>query len=75
MVLWGVLTLLIVLLVFFQFAWFITGNVWVYSKHKKVVYDDPNSSFYCDKTLYLFSFWIITSSYIMIGIGKISINK
>ncbi|RNA22257.1 hypothetical protein BpHYR1_014704 [Brachionus plicatilis] len=59
------------LLGMFQFAWFITGNVWVYSKHRTVVYDDPDSGLYCDKTLFLFTFWTITASYIMMGVSFI----
>jgi len=51
----------------FLFAWFIAGNVWVYSIYKTVQYDPANMEFYCHKTCYLFSFWIITISWIMTG--------
>lgn len=52
----------------FLFAWFIAGNVWVYR-----TYDDWQSSnsmldTYCNPTLYYFSFWIITSTYIVMGL-------
>ncbi|CAF0897145.1 unnamed protein product [Brachionus calyciflorus] len=55
----------------FQLAWFITGNVWVYSKNGSVIYDIETSPNYCDKTLYLFSFWTITVAYIMMGLSII----
>jgi len=42
------------------------GNVWVYSNYNKVSYD-PTYTNYCDKTLYLFSFWSITVGYIIAG--------
>uniref|UniRef100_A0A3Q1FT17 Si:dkey-19b23.12 n=1 Tax=Acanthochromis polyacanthus TaxID=80966 RepID=A0A3Q1FT17_9TELE len=52
----------------FLSAWFIAGNVWIYSiyppnynKNSTIV--DP----YCDKTLYLFAFWITTVGYILLG--------
>ena len=50
----------------FLLGWFIAGNVWVYS-HFQPKYDDPSSSQYCDKTLYLFSFGLITASYALVG--------
>jgi hypothetical protein len=40
------------------------GNVWVYSNHKNVDYDDILSDKYCNKTVYLFSFWLIIAFYI-----------
>ena len=50
----------------FLFAWFICGNVWIYRNYEPK-YDDLSSPDYCDKTLYLFAFWITTSTYILIG--------
>ncbi|XP_052075901.1 uncharacterized protein LOC127713991 [Mytilus californianus] len=52
----------------FVIAWFIAGSVWVYR-----TYDDWQSSNstldnYCNPTLYYFSFWIITISYIGLGL-------
>jgi hypothetical protein len=41
------------------------GNVWVYSIRTSVSYE-PGSSQYCDQTCYLFSFWIITATYIFL---------
>ena len=51
----------------FLVIWFIAGNVWIYSAYEPV-YDDVTSPNYCDKTLYLFSFWLTTASYIVIGL-------
>ncbi len=50
----------------FMFAWFITGNVWVYRNYLPSF--QPKDSNYCDKTLYLFAFWLNTSVYIVLGI-------
>ena len=59
----------------FLFAWFIAGNVWVYSNYSKVQYDltigTSLASTYCDKTTYLFTFWTITVSYIITGLSCI----
>ncbi|XP_051900516.1 transmembrane protein 272-like isoform X1 [Pristis pectinata] len=51
----------------FSFIWFICGNVWIYSIYKPN-YIDKSSSDYCDKTLYLFAFWLTTAIYILLGI-------
>jgi hypothetical protein len=53
---------------FFLFAWFICGNVWVYSV-KNVVIDDPTmTGTYCHPTCYYFAFWIITVTWIFMGL-------
>ncbi|XP_051900517.1 transmembrane protein 272-like isoform X2 [Pristis pectinata] len=44
-----------------------SGNVWIYSIYKPN-YIDKSSSDYCDKTLYLFAFWLTTAIYILLGI-------
>ncbi|KAK3744214.1 hypothetical protein QZH41_013567, partial [Actinostola sp. cb2023] len=49
----------------FLFAWFIAGNVWIYANYKPI-FDDPNDAKYCNKTLYLFAFWLTNATYIMI---------
>ena len=49
------------------FAWFIAGNVWIY-KNYEPNYTDPESPYFCHKTLYLFAFWVITSYYIFFGV-------
>lgn len=58
----GCLTSLIEL---FLFAWFIAGNVWVYSVRNSVQYTNPVEGSYCHQTVYLFSFWLITLSWIL----------
>lgn len=53
----------------FLFTWFIAGNIWVYSNYKPHFTPPLHQPMnYCNKTLYLFSFWVITSSYIVIGL-------
>ena len=47
-------------------AWFFAGNVWIY-KNYEPNYTDPESPYFCHKTLYLFAFWLITSYYILFG--------
>lgn len=51
----------------FLFAWFITGCVWVYRIYQPE-YEDTTSILYCNKNLYMFSFWLITTAYIVLGI-------
>ncbi|KJE96106.1 hypothetical protein CAOG_06475 [Capsaspora owczarzaki ATCC 30864] len=45
----------------FELGWFIVGNVWVYS------YDTGDDYANCDKTLFLFTFWIVTTFYLILG--------
>nr|XP_046237508.1 transmembrane protein 272-like isoform X2 [Scatophagus argus] len=56
----------------FLFCWFIAGNVWIYSIYQPN-YDKSTTDVdpYCDKTLYLFAFWITTLVYILIGVSLI----
>lgn len=44
------------------------GSVWVYKEFEPNY--DPNvaNGKYCNKNLYLFAFWLITSVYILLGI-------
>ncbi|XP_072447566.1 transmembrane protein 272-like isoform X2 [Chiloscyllium punctatum] len=51
----------------FSFIWFISGSVWIYSIYQPD-YIDKVSPNYCDKTLYLFAFWITTVVYIIVGL-------
>ncbi|XP_060078454.1 transmembrane protein 272-like [Ylistrum balloti] len=53
----------------FLFAWFICGNVWVYGLKDQWVSSPSTAGNYCHPTLYYFSFWVITLTYIMIGVG------
>ena len=50
----------------FLFIWFICGNIWVYGTSEPD-FNQPNSSGYCDKTVFLFAFWLNTSLYILFG--------
>jgi len=51
----------------FVFAWFVCGNVWIYSNYQPN-YADQESADYCNKTLYLFAFWVTNSYYIIHGL-------
>jgi len=58
------------LLGLFCFGWFIYGNYLVYSIYSDVQYDALlNQETYCSKLLYLFSFWSITASWILIALS------
>uniref|UniRef100_T1J3Z8 Transmembrane protein 272-like n=1 Tax=Strigamia maritima TaxID=126957 RepID=T1J3Z8_STRMM len=50
----------------FLFAWFITGCVWVYKIYEPEY--DATKENYCNKILYLFSFWLLTSVFILVGL-------
>ncbi|XP_070849897.1 transmembrane protein 272-like [Chaetodon trifascialis] len=51
---------------FFLFCWFIVGNVWTYSSYQPN-YNKTTTDVhpYCNRTLYLFSFWTMTMVYIV----------
>ncbi|XP_069502503.1 transmembrane protein 272-like [Ambystoma mexicanum] len=51
----------------FHLAFFIAGNVWIYSIYAPE-YTDTASPEYCHKGLYLYAFWITTLVYILLGI-------
>ncbi|XP_020619607.1 uncharacterized protein LOC110057373 isoform X2 [Orbicella faveolata] len=48
----------------FIFACFVYGNVLIY-RNRQPNYADPESAYYCNKTLYLFAFWATNSYYII----------
>lgn len=50
----------------FMLGWFIIGSMWVYKEYEPNY--DPTKDRYCNKTLYLFAFWLITSVYIGLGV-------
>ncbi|CAF0818200.1 unnamed protein product [Brachionus calyciflorus] len=52
----------------FLFAWFICGNVWIYSVKSKVVTDNQLDPSYCHANCYYFAFWMITIKWILLGI-------
>lgn len=51
----------------FMLAWFIAGNVWIYSTFSKFT-TTPGEDTYCDPTLYWYAFWITTAGYILLGV-------
>ncbi|KAF7230262.1 transmembrane protein 272 [Nothobranchius furzeri] len=53
----------------FLFAWFITGNVWIYSIYQPNYNKNATDiDSYCNKSLYLFAFWTTTLVYIMLAL-------
>ncbi|XP_035687447.1 transmembrane protein 272-like [Branchiostoma floridae] len=52
----------------FILAWFIAGNVWIYSVYTTVNMKDATDANYCQPTLYLFAFWATTVTYIFLGV-------
>lgn len=60
----GILTMIINVM---SLACFIAACVWVYGIYQPS-YDPLLGNLYCDKTLYLFSFWVLTSVYIFLGL-------
>ena len=56
----------------FLFAWFVCGNVWIYANYEPN-YTDPASADYCNKTLYLFAFWVTNSYYIIFGLVMVCV--
>lgn len=51
----------------FMLGWFIIGSVWVYELYEPN-YDPSGGVPYCNKTLYLFTYWLITSVYICLAV-------
>eukprot|EP00088_Acartia_fossae_P032724 TRINITY_DN3347_c0_g1_i10.p1 TRINITY_DN3347_c0_g1~~TRINITY_DN3347_c0_g1_i10.p1 ORF type:complete len:308 (-),score=6.52 TRINITY_DN3347_c0_g1_i10:457-1380(-) len=57
------------LITFFLCGWFITGCVWVY----RIYWPKPHplsegDQDYCNRIVYVFSFWLITTAYIFLGL-------
>ncbi|KFB37570.1 AGAP011344-PA-like protein [Anopheles sinensis] len=50
----------------FMLGWFIIGSFWVYQIYEPNY--DPALGKYCNKSLYLFTFWLITSVYMTLGV-------
>ncbi|XP_015122193.1 uncharacterized protein LOC107044706 [Diachasma alloeum] len=50
----------------FMLGWFIIGSMWVYKEYEPNY--DPANGKHCNKTLYLFAFWLITAVYISLGV-------
>ncbi|XP_055595176.1 uncharacterized protein LOC129745842 [Uranotaenia lowii] len=49
----------------FMLGWFIIGSFWIYRIYEPNY--DPALGKYCNKSLYLFTFWLITSVYMALG--------
>lgn len=43
------------------------GSVWVYKEYEPNYDPSKNDGQYCNRNLYLFAFWLITSVYILLG--------
>ncbi|XP_055931363.1 transmembrane protein 272-like isoform X2 [Argiope bruennichi] len=56
----------------FLIAWFITGCIWTYRVYEPE-YEDEKSPFYCNKTLYMFAFWLVTTTFIVVGLMSVFI--
>jgi len=57
------------LITFFLCGWFITGCVWVYRIYwPRTEPNSPTDLNYCNSVVYLFSFWLITTAYIFLGL-------
>ncbi|XP_058461992.1 uncharacterized protein LOC131436990 [Malaya genurostris] len=50
----------------FMLGWFIIGSFWIYRIYEPNY--DPTLGKYCNKSLYLFTFWLITSVYMTLGV-------
>jgi hypothetical protein len=48
----------------FMFVWFVMGSFWVYKEYEPSY--NPFDGNYCNPTVYMLAFWIITSSYIIL---------
>ncbi|XP_050067431.1 uncharacterized protein LOC126556247 isoform X2 [Anopheles maculipalpis] len=53
----------------FMLGWFIIGSFWIYQIYEPNY--DPSLGKYCNKSLYLFTFWLITSVYMMLFVVTI----
>ncbi|XP_018336283.1 uncharacterized protein LOC108744834 isoform X2 [Agrilus planipennis] len=51
----------------FMLGWFIIGSVWVYKEYEPNYDPNVDQLNYCNKNLYLFAFWLITSVYILLA--------
>jgi len=51
----------------FLFGWFIAGSVLVYRVYEPD-YKDPGADNYCNHTVYMYAFWLVTSTFIIFGL-------
>jgi hypothetical protein len=52
---------------YFLIVWFLTGCIVVYRIYEPD-YDNPLSVSYCNRTVYLYAFWLMTSAFIIMAI-------
>lgn len=52
---------------YFLIVWFLTGCIVVYRIYEPD-YDNPSSTSYCNRTVYLYAFWLMTSAFIIMAI-------
>lgn len=54
----------------FMLGWFLIGSYWIYRIYEPNY--DKSRGLYCNRTLYTFSFWLVSSVYIVVGAIVIS---
>ncbi|XP_063786996.1 uncharacterized protein LOC134936024 isoform X2 [Pseudophryne corroboree] len=54
-------------MILFLFAFFIAGNVWIYSLNSEP-WDSPSGPHRCNRVLYLYSFWVITLCHLCVAV-------
>ncbi|KAK4881134.1 hypothetical protein RN001_004453 [Aquatica leii] len=62
---------LVLLLYLFEFMWIVLGSIWVNSIYPPNF--DPSAEEFCNKTVYLFSFWLLTLHWTFLAITIIVI--
>ncbi|GFY40569.1 uncharacterized protein TNIN_428071 [Trichonephila inaurata madagascariensis] len=55
------------LLNLFLTIWFVLGCIWVYGVYSEVEYRDTTRGEYCHQTVYLFAFWILNFSFMILA--------
>ncbi len=45
------------------------GNFWVFSKHSMVQFERPDEQTYCDKCLFMLSFWQLIGIYVLVAVA------
>ena len=56
----------------FILGWFLIGSFCIYRIYEPN-YDPTQGAKYCNRTLYLFAFWLITSSYLILAITVVAL--
>lgn len=63
---WRIVDVLTSLIYLFEYIWVILGSVWIYSLYKPNF--NPSAGLYCDETVYLMGFSLLTLHWIFLGI-------